>query len=354
MAVDRILRSLEIIRSSQAASGAYLASPNFPTYRYCWFRDGSFIAYAMDLYGEYESSRRFHTWAASMVNAREIAVLRAVHAGLSGSAPNAEDILHTRYAVDGTESGEEWSNHQLDGLGTWVWALEQHQRLSGEALAPDHLHAAGLVADYLVALWSQPCFDCWEEFSDQVHPYTLAAIYAGLLAESRLNRRDHAIVLQDIRHTLLSQGVYQGAFVKFLGSRAVDASLLGLSVPYGVVPPTDERMYHTVARIETELRLAGGGVHRYQADTYYGGGEWLLLTAWLGWYYAELGEMPAAQRLLQWVESCADPQGNLPEQVPVHLNDPSYYPHWVAHWGEIATPLIWSHAMQLILRKQME
>nr|MBI2904378.1 glycoside hydrolase [Chloroflexota bacterium] len=44
---DLYRQSIEIILRNQTASGAYLASPNFPTYHYCWFRDGSFIAYAM-------------------------------------------------------------------------------------------------------------------------------------------------------------------------------------------------------------------------------------------------------------------------------------------------------------------
>jgi len=42
------------------------------------------------------------------------------------------------------------------------------------------------------------------------------------------------------------------------------------------------------AKIEADLRQ-GGGVHRYATDTYYGGGEWVLLTAWLGWYYTKIG-----------------------------------------------------------------
>jgi hypothetical protein len=27
-------------------------------------------------------------------------------------------------------------------------------------------------------------------------------------------------------------------------------------------------------------------VRRYLGDSYYGGGNWILLTAWLGWYRA--------------------------------------------------------------------
>jgi len=50
--VNLAQRSIDIILQNQASSGAYLASPNFPNYRFCWFRDGSFTAYAMDLIGE--------------------------------------------------------------------------------------------------------------------------------------------------------------------------------------------------------------------------------------------------------------------------------------------------------------
>ncbi|MFO7662332.1 MAG: glycoside hydrolase, partial [Chloroflexota bacterium] len=58
-------RSIDIILENQSSSGAYLASPNFPTYHYSWFRDGAFIAYAMDIAGHHESAARFHEWAAT-------------------------------------------------------------------------------------------------------------------------------------------------------------------------------------------------------------------------------------------------------------------------------------------------
>lgn len=39
------------------------------------------------------------------------------------------EILHTRYRLDGTD-GEpgNWPNFQLDGFGTWLWALNEHRR----------------------------------------------------------------------------------------------------------------------------------------------------------------------------------------------------------------------------------
>ena len=58
--IDLYRRSIQIILENQSGSGAYIASPHFPTYHYCWFRDGAFCAYAMDLAGERESAARFH------------------------------------------------------------------------------------------------------------------------------------------------------------------------------------------------------------------------------------------------------------------------------------------------------
>jgi NHL repeat/Glycosyl hydrolases family 15 len=49
---DLYQRSILIILQNQSPSGAYIASPNFPTYAYCWLRDGSFIAHAMDRTGQ--------------------------------------------------------------------------------------------------------------------------------------------------------------------------------------------------------------------------------------------------------------------------------------------------------------
>jgi GH15 family glucan-1,4-alpha-glucosidase len=268
---DLFQRSVEIILANQTASGAYIAGPTFPTYRYCWFRDGSFTAYAMDLVGRHDSAERFHDWAAATINARADVVQRAVAKARRGEAPAEGDFLHTRYAPDGSEAlGESWPNFQLDGFGTWLWALGEHQRLVGRALPEAWRHAAGLVSEYLSALWSRPCYDSWEEFPDRVHTYTLAAIFGGLRADEQLRRADHRAALEQIAQVVRSQAVADGHFVKFVGSTEVDANLLGLATPFGVVEPDDPTMVATVRRIEADLQR-GGGLHRC-ADSYCGGG----------------------------------------------------------------------------------
>ena len=226
--------------------------------------------------------------------------------------------------------------------------MGEHTQLSDDDLSEDVLSAARLVADYLSALWRRPCFDCWEEFPDEVHTYTLGAIYAGLKASASLLNPRYNAEKDKVRNFIKDNCILNQHFVKYVDWDVVDASLLGLAVPYGVVTPDDAIMMATVEEIETNLRM-GGGVHRYAADTFYGGGEWVLLTAWLGWYYAKIGDSEKARALTKWVEAQADENGWLPEQIPSSLNDPTFYEPWREHWGDIASPLLWSHANYLIL-----
>lgn len=107
-------------------------------------------------------------------------------------------------------------------------------------------------------------------------------------------------------------------------------------------------MRNTITRIERELRR-DGGVHRYAEDSYYGGGEWVLLTAYLGWYYVETGVLHRAHELLSWIERRATQNGALPEQVAANLNYPEMLPVWNERWGTSACPLLWSHAAYLTL-----
>jgi len=340
-------RSIEIILGNQTSHGAYLASPSFPTYRYSWFRDGSFIAYAMDVVGEHDSAARFHDWVAATVGKREDSIRRAVIDASNGAPLAPADVLHTRYTAEGNEAEENWPNFQLDGFGTWLWALGEHIRTSGRQQTEEVRSAATLVVDYLTALWDRPCYDCWEEFPEDVHPHTLAAIFGGLSSHQATSGVDHQATLALIAERIHSDASGKKHFVKFRSSDDVDASLLGLSVPYRVVSPDDPMMLSTAARIDDTLRV-GGGVRRYLADTYYGGGEWILLTCWLAWYHFERGAHEEGRSLLQWVEAQVTEDGYLPEQIPRNLNDPSSYEPWRERWGEIATPLLWSHAMYLV------
>jgi GH15 family glucan-1,4-alpha-glucosidase len=306
-------RSVEVIKAGQAPTGAYLAGPDFPPYRYSWFRDGAFIADAMSRVGETASADAFFDWCSAILGVREELIR-------SGGR------LDCRYTVDGRESEEEWSTYQLDGYGLWLWALREHCGRHGRDPARWQ-EGIELTVDYLARHWHEPCVDWWEE-REGFHPATLACIYAGL----RAWRPEGAEALRLTTANALPQA-------------RLDASLLVLMTPFEVLDRDDGLL----ARIEADLVSPTGGVHRHLEDTYYGGGEWLLLTALLGWHYAELGRADDARAALAWVEAHATQDGLLAEQSQDHLLEPELYEPWVERWGDPACPLLWSHAMYLTL-----
>lgn len=333
-------RSLNVISAGQTPEGAYLAAPSFPTYRYSWFRDGAFIADAMDLHGRHDSANAFHAWVVRTLTPRLTA---------AGDVVGGE-VLHTRYLPDGSTGAEEWPNFQLDGFGTWLWSYGRHVATTG--LAPDAatLEVVRRLALHLATRWAMPNFDCWEEHEHRMHPSTLGALFAGLRAAGELldDRYFHGVA-HAVRAYLLVHGVADGRFVKHVGADSVDANLLWLSVPYGVVSVDDALTRSTLAAIKRDLQDPEGGVHRYARDTYYGGGSWLLLTADLAQVHLALGERGEAEHLLDWIESRATSEGDMPEQVADYPNDPGYIDEWRERWGPSARPLLWSHAAYLRL-----
>ena len=129
----------------------------------------------------------------------------------------------------------------------------------------------------------------------------------------------------------------------------VDGSLLWLGVPFSVLPIDDPRMEATVEAVRRDLLRPGGGVYRYLGDTYFGGGEWILLACSLGWYEVVRGNADAALPIRDWARAQARANGDLPEQVSEHVQSSEMIEPWVERWGPVATPLLWSHAMYLIL-----
>jgi GH15 family glucan-1,4-alpha-glucosidase len=157
---------------------------------------------------------------------------------------------------------------------------------------------------------------------------------------------DLTVRITDPDHTVA------GAFVRFPGDTRVDGSLLWLAVPFGLVDVDHPTYANTVTRIRQELVVPGGGVRRYLGDTFYGGSEWILLAASYGWVCLARGNRDTARRMLAWIEAAATADGFLPEQVQGHVQSPYMLDHW-RKWSATATPLLWSHAMHVILTQEL-
>ncbi|MBX3066039.1 MAG: glycoside hydrolase family 15 protein [Anaerolineae bacterium] len=356
MTIDLHQASVAIIRAGQHRSGAYIASPNFSQYGYSWLRDGTWIAYGMARAGQIDSAEAFFRWGVKVLTAQQSRVEALLDKLAGGETPLESDYLPTRFTLDGEIGTEAWTDFQLDGYGTWLWGIATHCGSVDHPLWREAQPAIKLVIAYLQALWQSPNYDCWEEHRNQIHTATLAAIYGGLRAIQQLDATLIADGLpEQIQAFALANCVAaEGHFCKYVGNAEVDSSLLWVAVPYGLVEIDDPRFVATLMKIERDLRVPDGGVYRYCADNYYGGGEWNLLTAWLGWTYLLLARLDEARDILRWIETQATPTGELPEQTAGHLLLPSYYPDWVAKWGNPAVPLLWSHGMYLTLESLLK
>ena len=348
--------SVDLLLRAQTANGAIPASTVHDIYQYGWLRDGSWCAYALDRVHHRDAASAWHHWVASTLSAHEHRVDQAIDA-VQTHRVNGQVMMPARFTLSGQEEspgGEEWPNYQTDCYGFWLWAVADHIR-RGAAL-DDQLQAAiRLTIRYLLAAGDQPCYDCWEEHPGHRHTSTLAAVAAGL--------RDAGTLVDDPAATAMASRLIEritgpdhtlaGSFIRYPGDTRVDGSLLWIAVPFALIDADTDLYRTTVKRVRQELHQPGGGVRRYQGDTFYGGSQWILLAASLGWSSLALGHREHAETLHAWIEAQADHNGHLPEQIANNVQSPHMLAYWQARWGATATPLLWSHAMHIVLTDEL-
>ncbi|WP_296979215.1 glycoside hydrolase family 15 protein [Thermobacillus sp. ZCTH02-B1] len=364
-------RSLLVMKlMSDELSGAVIAAPEMDEsyarsggYGYCWGRDAAFIASAFDLAGLGELSEKFFRWALA--------------------AQDRSGAWQQRHYHDGTLAPS-WGL-QIDEGASILWGLWRHRELTGSewVLSDEVWRAVEAGADFLVRMLDdnglpKPTHDLWEERVAQ-HAYSSAAVYGGLEAAARIaearGRRDRADVwreaAQRVRESISArlwdgsrechyrsirltvpeeryrEAVRAGAggtvqrtakgYVKYVldVDPVVDASLLGLAIPFAALDPDDERMAKTADRVQELLWVPDvGGIKRYEDDRYIGGNPWMLTTLWLAQFRIAQGRTEEAERLIEWAIDHQTSFGLLPEQIDKDSGQAA----WVV-------PLTWSHAM---------
>jgi GH15 family glucan-1,4-alpha-glucosidase len=347
--------SIESILRNQRQNGAFIASPDFAEYHYCWLRDSSFIAFALDQVGEHDASARYHAWVNLAINGISELIDRAIEWHQQGKPLHPDHMPPARFTLGGENVADDWPNFQIDGYGTWLWAFGQHLRITGQVSLPEVFRSSvERVGRYLDAFALTPCFDVWEESGTALHTSTLACVYGGLTAAADLlGDEDLLARAETVRSQVRESARRLGRYVKSTESDDVDASLLWLSTPFCVVETDDTYFAETVRLIGDSLDL-DGGLRRYPTDTFFGSGAWPVLTASLGWHYATVGNLEAAWRARDWVASRFDEEGRLGEQFGGERRDPVHYREWVERWGPPARDLTWSHAMYLVLSVALE
>jgi glucoamylase len=264
-------------------------------------------------------------------------------------AQESSGLWLQRHWTDGSLAPS-WNDHQIDETGAVLFAYDAAWR----ELRDDDLDAAlwpstRSAADFLLGAIEAhgiPCetADLWEE-RDGCHAYTAAAIVGGLRAASSVARRHEPQRAETygVAAERLAAAVDRcfwseehGRYLRTLGDPTVDVSLLGLAWPFAAVDPHGPRMRATAASVERALGRPGGGILRYEGDTYAGGNPWVLGALWLGLYRRQTGDAGGHARALAYAQRVATTLQLLPEQV---TDDGA--PAWVV-------PLAWSHAMLVL------
>lgn len=370
-AYTRSLLAMKLMTNGE--TGASIAAPEFDPYYlacggygYCWPRDSVYIAAALDEAGHHDLAAQFYHFACSV--------------------QDKDGSWHQRYFTDGSPAPS-WGR-QIDQAGAVLWGYGHHYRLTAdreflERIWPSLTAGAGYLSDNIEANGlPTPSFDPWEDEHAQ-GTYSAAAVFAGVKAASELAavKGEEEVaeqwrrVSETVREAILkhqwseshhrfvrgvNRRVDKGTYDYFAGlgknvftgvdptglyqtfwvgmDERIDAALLGLVFPFGVLDPQDKRMDATARAIEERLWNDDvGGIHRYEGDGYRGGNPWLLTTLWLAIYYCMTGKRQRAAELYHWCLDRSNRHLLLPEQADKNNGTPA----WVI-------PLNWSHAMLVL------
>jgi glucoamylase len=365
---DAFKHSLLILRTQIDGNGGIMAGTDYDitsfardTYAYVWTRDGSLVAYALDLAGYEGSTRPFFEFCSRVMDPGGYFLHKYTPQG------NLASSWHPWI-----RDGERQLPVQEDETGLVLWALWHHFDKFHDLdfvkpfYRPIVIHAAEWMSSFRDANGlPQESYDLWEERIG-VHAWTVAATWAGLKAASRFAAifgetdlaRKYASVADEMKQAadsyLWSEEL--GRFARSVtpvndGYRVdavVDASLCGLFL-FGMYEVGDPRIVRTMEAIGEKLsvRTGVGGLARYEGDMYQRsvpaedanvpGNPWFLSTLWLAqWHIARAQtpeELQPALEAITWVVKRALASGVLAEQVHPYTGEPLS-----------VSPLTWSHS----------
>lgn len=373
--VDRLYRrSLLVFKlMSDSQHGGLVAAPEFDSsftncggYSYCWGRDAAYITTAIDAAGYPDLVRQFYRWAIK--------------------AQSPDGSWQHRHYMNGMLAPA-WG-FQVDEPASLIWGMWQHYLMTkDESFLEEVWESLCKGANYLAGFKNEATglpaasVDLWEERTAE-HTYSCAAVASGLLAaaDAAEHRKlpDFADVwrkrAEEIKagiNRLLwneeKQSFYRGLNLQVNPSRyenakqagkevftqkgpkdytiytqrfdeVVDASLLGVNVPFELYPSDEQRLRKTAQAVESLLTSPKvGGIHRYEDDAYAGGNPWIICSLWLSLDAISVGDYDKAKKYFDWSIEHQTSTGLLPEQV----NKEDGSPAWVV-------PLTWSHAMYVL------
>ncbi len=332
---DLLRRSLLTLRTLVSPDfGGIVAAPTLdPDYRYCWSRDGTYVAYALDRCGYSQDAEGFYRWCKD--------------------AQEPDGGWYQRYHIEKTPAPS-WGE-QEDQCATILWGMGQHYKLTkNEDFLRDVWPTVEKGVEHLLRARDPetglvgPTLDLWEE-KRALHTYTNAAAcgafreganIASVLGYNALSlswTEESNRVQSGILKHLWDEG--KNRFLKSIKPRDadIDTAILGLSYPFSVLEADDPRILSTAYQVGNAFQYATEGIGRYPGDAYHGGNPWFITTLWMALYNCRLGNFEKAKTLIDWSAKHVDELQLFAEQVNRENGEPIS-----------ASPLAWSHAMFIL------
>ncbi|MEM2924317.1 MAG: glycoside hydrolase family 15 protein [Methanocellales archaeon] len=356
----RSLLVLSLLRDKQF--GSFIAAPEFDHfyeksggYGYCWNRDATHMALALDAAGYIEAGEAFAAWCRKM---------------------QLEDgSWFQRYWVNG-ELAPSWGNFdfstQLDQVGCTLHFYLEHARYLPDKLGyfQSIWKSVERGAEYIMRRTERGlhdiCVDLWESHFGSF-TYTNAALYRGLLSAAEIAsavgeknlaekwRARAMLIKQELLNKFwLKEGYFARGIINGKLDKTYDASFLGLLEPFELLDlrNNEERsmLEQAILLIEKKLGIyvnEGIGIKRFEGDEYIGGNPWTITTLWyaivllkLASFYLNSDQDKAdhyfkkAVACMEWCQRGSTSTGLLPEQVDRFTGKPTW-----------ATPIGWAHAL---------
>lgn len=257
-AEERSLLSLKLL---QAPDGGFVSSVRDRSFS---FRDGAYAGYAFDIAGLREESERFYAWAKSRT--------------LDAQPDALSSLIFWIYNHYTITKDRAFLSKSWDSVRKIMAQIEKQTSVK-----------AGIV---MPALWEEKLEIGYHSIAGIYAAFDLGSKIAGALGDDHYERvwREAAEKVRDSRKSC-SHETFHASY----RDRGVEASLLSLAIPFGMVEPWDEKMRKTVEKIEKELW--SDGLKKDGKSEKSSG-----YTSWLAWYYKKTGNMKKHRHALSWVE----------------------------------------------------
>ncbi len=244
-------------------------------YRYCWLRDATLTLESLMRGGYHEEAMAWRDWLLRTV-AGDPADLQIMY-GPAGERRLEEWEVGWLAGYEGSKpvriGNAAAGQFQLDVYGEVMSALHQ-AAVAGDPVTGPVWDLQRVLLDFLEEGWKQPDDGIWEVRGPRRH-FTHSKVMAWVAFDRAVRMVEDCglegplerwrEIRDQVHADVCTQGFNPavGAFTRYYGSDALDASLLMIPI-VGFLPPSDPRVVSTVEAIERDL-TEDGFVLRYRA-----------------------------------------------------------------------------------------